>query len=202
MKMDPGKVWKRASIIQLIRLLNNCSNSLRRSASLNAPTSIFNVRLVSTSWASTMRLPGLSSYGRESNWLLPRNSFLFLKRIASHESYMHMARERAARLKDAFELPAAPLRLEIPLNENAIAFRGGPLSHKHASDVRCFARAANSSNAPQQANSEQQELQQAIQQAGPSVVDFIRALEQHLQKYPARPPSHKSTALYSGQRKR
>ncbi len=36
----------------------------------------------------------------------PAQFIPLLKRIASHESYMHMARERAARLKDAFELPA------------------------------------------------------------------------------------------------
>jgi thiol-disulfide isomerase/thioredoxin len=33
-------------------------------------------------------------------------------------------------------------------------------------------------------NQERQELTQAVQQAGPSSVDFIRALERHLQKYP------------------
>ena len=32
---------------------------------------------------------------------------------------------------------------------------------------------------------EQQELQHAIQEAGPSVVDFVRALEAHLRKYPS-----------------
>ena len=40
-------------------------------------------------------------------------------------------------------------------------------------------------DAGQQAGAEQQELQRAIQEAGPSAVDFIRALEAHLRKYPA-----------------
>jgi thiol-disulfide isomerase/thioredoxin len=34
-------------------------------------------------------------------------------------------------------------------------------------------------------DAEQQELQHAIQEAGPSVVDFVRALEAHLRKYPS-----------------
>jgi len=38
-----------------------------------------------------------------------------------------------------------------------------------------------------QPDAEQQELQHAIQDAGPSVVDFVRALEAHLRKYPSSP---------------
>lgn len=42
-----------------------------------------------------------------------------------------------------------------------------------------------SHDAPRQTDPEQQELQHAIQEAGPSVVDFVRALEAHLRKYPS-----------------
>lgn len=46
----------------------------------------------------------------ESLWLkkqlaAPRQFIPLLTRIASHESYMHLARERAARLKDEFQAP-------------------------------------------------------------------------------------------------
>lgn len=37
-----------------------------------------------------------------------------LKQISSHESYMHFVRERAARLKDAFELPATSAQAGNP----------------------------------------------------------------------------------------
>jgi thiol-disulfide isomerase/thioredoxin len=52
-----------------------------------------------------------------------------------------------------------------------------------------FSGALGAQQAPREpappSGAEQQELQHAIQEAGPSVVDFVRALEAHLRKYPS-----------------
>ena len=103
-----AKNTRSSSIIPRTRTRRRCWTGSSASRKPNSTSSIWTAPCTSTSWASTMCCCNCRSRWDRKRLVAPEQFLPLLDRIAKNESFLHMARERAAALAEAIRKPPTP----------------------------------------------------------------------------------------------